>query len=237
MIPFPIGAWVKPGSYTDRDYLIVSMMKTGQAGSSAWNHANTSNMTYWTWNHSLEHPNVIDVFDNSNNGYGAIAGGNQGPIYINDFNLNQQYNFLGWNKTWVNCNARIRVGILDSSDNWIWGWCVQRSGNYSSRLYYSTDGTTWNTWGTYTLTYPSVIGYIHFDSSNVYFTKDPSTQADSNGYQNSCSYAVNLTNAAKLKVFDCYVYSDYTGTSAIAYCQMNRRVVAGNNWAVKGLSL
>lgn len=235
MIPFPAGAWIKPGGYTDRDYLIVSMMKTGQAGTSAWNHADTSNMTKWTWNHALEKPDAIDVFDNSNNGQGAIAGGNQGPIYINDFNLGQKYNFLGWNKTWTGCNARIRVGILDSSDNWIWGWCVQRSVSYASRLYYSTDGTNWSTWGSVSGAYPAVCGYISFDSSNVYYTRDNYTQTDDGGYQLSTSYAVDLTNAAKLKVFDCYVYSDFSGTSAIAYCHMSRKLVPGNNWVAKGL--
>lgn len=239
MIPFPLGFWgTHTPTYTDRDYLLVSMMKRGSTGAtSAWNHADpTTTPTHWTWNHSFEHPNAIDVYDTTNAGYGEIAGGNQGPIYVNDFKLNQQYNILGWNKTWDTCNARIRVGILDSSDNWIWGFCVQRSFSYASRLYYSTDGSTWtNTWGTYSGSSPAVIGYISFDSSNVYFTHDPGTGVDNAGYQNSTSYSVDLSSAAKLKIFDCYVYSGYSGPLAIAYCHMSRRVVAGNNWITKGL--
>lgn len=210
-------------------YSIVSMMKTGGAGNtSMWNHSNTSNSELYNFWHGNEHPSTIDQFDSSNNGNGVIVGAPFGPIYVNDFSLSDRYLLLAWNKTWILCNARIKLDFLTSSDSLVIGLKTERNSSYSGRLYWTTDGSTYNDTGTAQGTYQSVCGDLTFDSSNIYFTADTSGDYSSFGYVGTWSKAIDLSAVTKIKVYDCYLNSDYSGNNAIVYVKFGRKNVTFN---------
>jgi len=199
-----------------------------------WDHNLPSyNPRVWRNFHGLEDPYVIDVNDTSGSGNGALIGAPYGPIYVNDFDLSQRYFLLAWNKTWNLCNARMKIDFLDSGDNLVIGIKCERASIYTNHLYWTTNGTTYTDFGTAT-TYSASVGTFTFDSSNIYWTADTDNSYANFGtqYVGNWSKAISMSSVTKIKIWDCYLYSDYSGYYAIVYAKFARK---NYDWLIKNL--